>query len=503
MESLFEKLEGGDLRCVCCNHYCVIKPGMLGKCRVRGNVNGEPKFPTWGRYTIAIDPIEKKPLYHFLPGSNIFSYGTIGCNFSCQFCQNSSLSMWGLDIEDICQIKESDMGRLTKLTPEIVVKTAKERNCLSVASTYNEPTVTTEFSASVFKLCKENGLYTVYVTNGYESVECLNYLAPYLDAVNIDLKSFSEEFYNKVCGGHLRYVLDTIRRCYAMGIHTEVTTLVIPRNNDSDEELTKAAEFIASVSTDIPWHLSAYHDDYKFQGYGHTPLETLQRAAKIGYKAGLKYIYIGNVRSEDGRFTKCPKCNNVLIKRDWFDAKTLLKNGKCRCGQKIPGFFKDADNRPPKINNVPKELTGFVSEKEVVPQKCVLYATEGNTSKKIAHQIASKNMVPILNVKDVDVRSFHDQTVVFVLSTYGKGDPPQNAREFWKEFQSLKEINIRFAVFGCGDSAYEDTFCGFAKKVEKFLLSKSCTKTLETGFRDDSESTHTHIDKWVNSVSFK
>ena len=381
---LFNRLPNGDLQCLCCQHKCVIPPGKLGKCRVRGNVDGKPYSPLWGRYTVAIDPIEKKPLNHFLPGSTVYSYGTVGCNFNCQFCQNSSLSMWKLDIEDVKCIKQSDIGVLKQYTPEKMVQEAIKHGCLSIASTYNEPTISTEFSHEVFKLAKSKGLHTVYVTNGFESAETLNYLGPYLDAVNIDLKAFSEDFYVKVLGGHLDGVCKTIKRCFAMGIHTEVTTLVIPQANDSDKELTQIAEFLAGISKDIVWHISAYHDDYLFQGRGRTPLKTLERAKAIGEKAGLKYVYMGNVYSDDGGNTKCPKCGKTLITRGWHDAHITsnFMSGRCKCGEPIPGLFQNAVNLRPKLNSVPQDLLDEPTAMSIVSGEnpdVVVYASMNGT----------------------------------------------------------------------------------------------------------------------------
>ncbi|EAY03699.1 flavodoxin family protein [Trichomonas vaginalis G3] len=509
---LFKQLPDNYLQCLCCSHYCQIAPGKLGKCRIRGNNNGQPVLPTYGRYTVAIDPIEKKPLHHFLPGSSIYSYGTVGCNFSCQFCQNSSLSMWGLDIEDVGCIHESDIGRLKKLTPERVVSSAIKNSCQSIASTYNEPTVSSEFSHEVFKLAKEKGLYTVYVTNGYESVECLDYLAPYLDAVNIDLKSFNDKFYMKTCGGHLEPVCNTIRRCYAMGIHTEVTTLIIPKNNDSDEELTAAANFLASVGKDIPWHLSAYHDDYNFEGFGRTPLETLKRAAAIGKKAGLKYVYMGNVQAPEARVTRCPNCGHLLVDRIWFGTEVKMKGGKCeKCGEVVPGFFSDANNLKPKLTRVPDHLRNLSNSpvtakiESKLPQKFVIYATQGGTSQEYAEKIAMQFGVDAFNIADIDPNSLSSaDEIVFVLSTYGRGNPPQPATKFWETLKStdIDMKNVKFTVLGCGSSGYKKTFCGFAKSVFERMKELGAQELAPLCTRDelDDDETYPEVTKWIDAL---
>lgn len=510
-------MPNGDIQCLCCQHKCLIPPGKLGKCRVRANVDGKPVSPTWGQYTVAVDPVEKKPLYHFLPGSKVYSYGTVGCNFSCQFCQNSSLSMWKLDIEDVSQLDNTEGRRLSKYTPEQMVKEAMKTGCLSIASTYNEPTVSTEFSYEVFKLAKLKGLKTIYVTNGFESVETLNYLGPFLDAVNIDLKSYREDFYSRVLGGHLKGVCDTIRRCSAMGIHTEVTTLLIPDANDSNEEISDIANFLASIDKDIVWHVSAYHDDYKFVGRGRTPIQTLQRAVDIGRKAGLRYIYMGNVRTADGRNTKCPKCGATLINREWFDANpSHLVKGRCQCGQKIPGLFIDAANLRPKIDHVPKEL---IEEEQQLstevpqplpgefPQNFVVFASKGGTSKSFAEKIAQHlHYEVVLNFADISLEALQNaRNVVFVVSTYGRGMPPPNANDAWAkitEFQGQLP-NLHFAVLGCGSSSFSSTFAGFAKNLQEKLIELGADEVAPLCTRDENEEADDQkVEEWISGLSF-
>lgn len=536
---LFRSMPNGDIQCLCCQHQCVIPPGKLGRCRARGNIKGKPFSPIWGRYTVAVDPIEKKPLYHFLPGTKVYSYGTVGCNFHCQFCQNSSLSMWKLDIEDVKCIRSSDVGVLEKFTPEEMVECAIRSNCLSIASTYNEPTISTEFSHEVFKIAKSKGLFTVYVTNGFESVETLNYLGPYLDAVNIDLKSFSDDFYIKVLGGRLQGVCNTIKRCYEMGINTEVTTLVIPDANDSDKELTDIANFLSSISPNIVWHISAYHDDYLFKGRGVTPLKTLQRAADIGHKAGLKYVYMGNVSSPDAGITHCPKCGAKLIDRGWFSASISkdFQDGHCKCGEAIPGVFVSGKvsksprfvvNLKDKIDHVPEELTGYAATNAIANESnndandnedIILYATKGGTSKDFAELVSQtigfSNVIDIASlpsnfIDDVFVNSNGKRRrIVFVVPTYGRGMPPPSAKQFWESLSALDKskvnnLQLQFAVLGLGSSSFESTFVGFAKNLEAKLIEIGGVEICPLCTRDEmnDEEDDEKVKSWINQIKF-
>ncbi|KAH0793451.1 AmmeMemoRadiSam system radical SAM enzyme [Histomonas meleagridis] len=510
---LFKPLPNNEIQCLCCQKYCVIPPGKLGHCRARGNINGKPFSPVWGRYTVQIDPIEKKPLYHFLPGTKVYSYGTVGCNFSCQFCQNSSLSMWKLDIEDVKCLKQNDVGYLDYYTPEEMVSQAIKNGCKSIASTYNEPTISTEFSYQVFKLAKESGLHTVYVTNGFESVETLNYLGPYLDAVNIDLKSFREPFYQRICGAHLEGVCKTIQRCVAMGIHTEVTTLVIPGENDSDSELSDCANFIASIDKNIVWHLSAYHDDYNFHGRGVTPLNTLRRGAQIGRNAGIRFIYIGNVNAPEARLTKCPRCGKKLIDREWFSATVSMSNGRCECGEVIPGLFEDANNLPPKLQFVPENLLDIEDENEVNvnvsdnERGLVVYASKTGTSKDFAEKIAQKLSFEVMDMSQftVDILS-KLRFVVFCVSTYGRGAPPQSAKQFWNQLMSFNgELpNLKFAVFGCGSTSFPKTFVKFAEDLREKLLAMKCIEVIQIYKHDEmaEDEDENEVNGWIEKINF-
>lgn len=331
---LYKKLEDGRLDCYLCSHHCRIAENKFGICGVRQNLNGVLHSHVYGKpIATHIDPIEKKPLYHFLPGSVSFSIATFGCNFRCGFCQN-----W-----DISQSRMSDGQALEKegVAPEEIVKTAIENGCKSISYTYTEPTVFFEYALDIARLAKENGLYNNFVTNGFMSPQCLETIKPFLDAANVDLKFFSDVSYKKICGGRLQPVLDSIKLMRELGIWVEVTTLVIPGENDSPEELKNIAEFIAGVDKDTPWHISRFHPDYRFSEHSATPPETLENAAALGRQAGLKYIYLGNVWGA-GNNTHCPHCKKLLIRREAFSvSENNIKGGKCAfCKEKIAGLFQ-------------------------------------------------------------------------------------------------------------------------------------------------------------------
>ncbi len=297
---LYKKEKGSKVRCLACAHYCTISEGKTGICSVRKNINGKLYLLVYEKVAaMHIDPIEKKPLYHFLPGSYAFSIGTVGCNFKCDFCQNF----------DISQVKPSSVFSKTenskiaeeinyifgeKITAEQVISQAIKTGCKSIAYTYNEPAIFIEFVKKCAELAHKKGLKNILVTNGYFSEESFDYIKNYIDAANIDLKSFSEDFYKKFCGGNLKPVLENIKRFHKTGIHVEVTTLVIPGLNDSSAELWEIAKFIASIDENIPWHISRFFPMYKMTDKETTPRETLERAYKIGKKY-LKNVYLGNV----------------------------------------------------------------------------------------------------------------------------------------------------------------------------------------------------------------
>ncbi|KWX15443.1 Pyruvate-formate lyase-activating enzyme lateraltransfer candidate [Giardia duodenalis assemblage B] len=333
----------GSVQCTCCSHYCTIGEGKSGICGVRYNDHGELYLAVWGKPSaLHIDPMEKKPLYHYYPGEAILSIGTIGCNFSCKFCQNWSISMdrpGVKDIEDYCL--ERSEGRI--LTPDEIVRICKARHIRHIAATYNEPSIWFEYSYDIAQLASKEGISYVYVSNGFESQEQLDALVGVISAINIDLKTFRQETYRKIMGGSLEPVKNSIKFLYnTKKIIVEVTTLIVPDMNDSDEELQDIANFIASVGKDIPWHVSAFHPDYKMLDKKRTPTETLERALEFGKHAGLLYLYAGNVRDTSYMNTNCPQCGELLISRvTGFDGKVCnLRDGHCgKCGAPIYGKF--------------------------------------------------------------------------------------------------------------------------------------------------------------------
>ncbi|MFC1623974.1 AmmeMemoRadiSam system radical SAM enzyme [Candidatus Omnitrophota bacterium] len=326
---LYEKLDEGKVHCYLCNHHCKISPGKFGSCGARENLDGKLHTHAYGEVIAAhIDPIEKKPLYHFFPGSFSYSIATVGCNFKCPFCQNWQIS----------QVSKRDRNISgDKLPPEDIVKEAKKNNCKSISYTYTEPTIFFEYAYDIAKFAKKEGLYNNFVTNGYMTKDALQTIKPYLDACNVDLKSFNEDFYQKMCGGHLEPVLDSIKTMKELGIWVEITTLIVPGQNDSDSELKSIAEFIVSVGPEVPWHISRFHPDYKCLDSRPTSIEIMRMAEEIGKKAGLKYIYLGNVI--EGNNTYCYNCKNLLIERTVFDiTKYDIRDERCpKCNTNIEG----------------------------------------------------------------------------------------------------------------------------------------------------------------------
>jgi len=328
---LYEALEDNKVQCHLCAHECKIAPSKYGICGVRQNTDGTLQTLVYGKAIAAnVDPIEKKPLYHFLPGSQSYSIATAGCNFKCGFCQN-----W--NISQLSAKNGAIPGQ--ELLPEKVVSEAQKTGCASISYTYTEPTVFFEYAFDTAKLAKEAGLYNVFVTNGFMTRQALDTIKPYLNAANVDLKSFSDDYYRKYCKGRLEPVLESIKHMRELGIWVEVTTLVIPGENDSDAELNDIAGFIAQVDVDIPWHISRFHPDYKFSDHGATPVDTLTHAKQIGIARGLRYVYLGNVASDSD--TYCYSCGNTLIKRAYFSGKSSgMKNGRCAsCGSTIAGVW--------------------------------------------------------------------------------------------------------------------------------------------------------------------
>ncbi len=327
---LYEKLDGGKVKCFLCPQYCSISPGKRGICAVRENRDGTLYTLVYGKVAAKhVDPIEKKPLFHFYPGSRSYSIATVGCNFRCMHCQNYQISQYPRHYPDI---PGEDM------TPEQVVREAELAGCQSISYTYTEPTIFLEFVYDCARLARERGISNVFVSNGYTSPDAARLIAPYLDADNIDLKG-DDAFYKKIVGAKLQPVLDTIRLMKELGVWIEITTLIIPDYNDSDEFLTWAAEFIKSVDAAIPWHVSQFYPTYELLDKPRTPLSTLRKAKEIGLKAGLKYVYEGNVPGEGGENTYCPSCKQLLIQRFGFALTAVAMNdSKCpECGTRVDG----------------------------------------------------------------------------------------------------------------------------------------------------------------------
>lgn len=331
-EALFyEKIGEGKVRCFLCAHHCTILPGKRGICAVRENIDGTLYSLVYGKVIARhIDPIEKKPLFHFYPGSRSYSIATVGCNFRCLHCQNYDISQYPKVYPDI---PGEDM------TPEEVVKEAEQTGCKSISYTYTEPTIFFEFAYDCARLAHERGIKNVFVSNGYTSPEATKAIAPYLDGNNIDLKG-DDNFYKKVAGARLQPVLDTIRLMKELGVWVEVTTLIIPTYNDSEEFLRWVAEFIRSVDPSMPWHVTQFYPTYKLTDQPRTPISTLRRAREIGLKAGLKYVYEGNVPGEGGENTYCPVCGELLIERFGFSLTSVkIKDSRCpKCGTTIEGI---------------------------------------------------------------------------------------------------------------------------------------------------------------------
>lgn len=327
-----EKLPNQKVRCRLCPHLCVIPPDGVGSCRTRTNDHGELYTLIYGSVTsMAIDPIEKKPLYHFLPGSDTFSIGTAGCNLSCRHCQNWTISQARID-----EVEHQDM------TPERVVELAKKYKCPSIAYTYSEPSIWFEFVHDVAKLAHKEGIYNVYVTNGYMNLEAWEEIRPYLDAANVDVKAFTDDFYRKVClAPGLEPVLRSCEWMVEKGVHLETTYLIIPKENDDPEEIRKFCRWeVEKLGPDVPTHFSRFYPLYKMTDREQTPVKTLELALKTAKEEGLHYVYVGNVQGHKGDNTHCPKCGELLVERYGFDILQYeLKDHKCpKCGTEIKIF---------------------------------------------------------------------------------------------------------------------------------------------------------------------
>jgi pyruvate formate lyase activating enzyme len=321
------------IRCTLCPRYCNIGLGQTGFCFIRKNLDGQLVTTGYGHPTgFAIDPIEKKPLNHFLPGTSILSFGTAGCNLGCRFCQNWSMSKARLD----------DLNSLT-VSPQGVVDLAKKHHVPSIAYTYNDPTIFGEYVIDISELAREHGIKSVMVTAGYIDVNARKDVYRYIDAANVDLKAFSERFYHKITYSHLADVLDTLIWIKnETDVWLEITTLLIPDENDSTEELKNMCDWVLeNLGDSVPLHFSAFHPDFKMMDKIKTPPETLRRARKIALSAGIKYCYLGNIAESEAQTTYCPSCKTQLIERDWHTVRTnQMSDGCCpKCGIRIDGYF--------------------------------------------------------------------------------------------------------------------------------------------------------------------
>jgi len=332
-EARYYQKKNNYVQCSLCPRNCVIKNNEVGNCGVRKNIKGKLYSLVYGKaVSVAVDPIEKKPLFHFMPSSKILSWGTAGCNLHCKHCQNWTTS----------QAKPEDYpGR--ELMPADLIKTAIDNNCHSISATYNEPTVFYEYMYDTFKLAKKKNLKTVAVTNGFINEKPLRDLLPYLDAVNVDLKSFNDKFYRDISGGFLKPILDTLKIINKSKTWLEVTNLIIPTLNDNIKDIKKMCEWIKkNLGAEVPLHFSAFYPCYKLDYLPPTSESILIKANNIAKKVGLKYVYMGNVRTQDGETTFCPKCKKALIKRKgFFVTENNVEKSKCKfCKEKIDGVFK-------------------------------------------------------------------------------------------------------------------------------------------------------------------
>jgi pyruvate formate lyase activating enzyme len=330
---LYTKLPNNWVTCFACGHRCKIPPSKDGICRIRFNRDGRLYVPYGYVSSIALDPIEKKPFFHAYPGSTALSFGMLGCDYHCSFCQNWVTSQALRDPHAISSVEE--------IKAEDIVRIALRQKAPVITSTYNEPLITSEWAIEVFKLAKKAGLATSYVSNGNGTTEVLDYIQPWVDLYKVDLKGFRQKAYQQM-GGVLQNVLDTIKSLYERKKWIEVVTLVVPGMNDSNEELTDIARYIVSVSADIPWHVTAYHEDYKMSTEEPvTPIDTLIRGAEIGYKEGLHFVYTGNRPGQTRNYenTYCYSCGELLIEREGFRViRNKISNSSCfKCGLAMPG----------------------------------------------------------------------------------------------------------------------------------------------------------------------
>ena len=332
---LYTREQANTVSCMLCSHHCRIKEGRRGICGVRENRDGRLYSLVYGRLAAEnIDPIEKKPLFHFLPASHSYSIATVGCNFFCRHCQNYRIS----------QYPHMNQGEIAgnPRTPEQVVDAAQQSGCRSISYTYVEPTIFYEFARDCMVLAHERGIANVFVSNGYMTPECARELAPLLDGINIDIKAFTEDFYRTICKAHLQPVLDSVQLMKELGVWVETTTLLIPGLNDAEEELRGIASFIHAIDPAIPWHVTAFRPAYKLTDRGPTPVSSLRLGRQIGQQQGLRFVYEGNIPGEGGENTYCPSCGTELVSRFGFSIRSNnIKNGTCSaCGEQIEGVWQ-------------------------------------------------------------------------------------------------------------------------------------------------------------------
>ena len=332
---LYDKLDDKSVKCNVCNHFCVIKDGKRGICKVRENKGGRLMSLVYPKIIAnSIDPIEKKPLFHLKPGSYSYSIATVGCNFQCSFCQNSNIAQ--MPAQNKGMIQGSD------ILPETIVKEAVKSGCKSISYTYTEPTIFCELALETAMFAREQGLLNIFVTNGFMSTQLLEMFAPYLDAANVDLKAFNNKFYQNYCGARIEPVKENIKKMIDLGILVEITTLLIPGLNDDPDDIKDMAKFIANdVRIETPWHISRFHPCYNMTDRSVTPVADLERVYKAGKAAGLKYVYIGNVPGQLSENTYCHSCGELLIERYAYNIKNNMEEkGKCpECGTIAFGIY--------------------------------------------------------------------------------------------------------------------------------------------------------------------
>ena len=330
---LYEKKENNRVRCFLCNHKCLIKEGAVGICGVRENQGGTLTSLVYGKVIARhVDPIEKKPLFHFLPSTHSYSIATVGCNFRCLFCQNADISQMPADQKQV-------WGE--EMPPPMIVEDALANRAATISYTYTEPTIFYELAADTARLAVSKGIRNIFVTNGYMTEECLKDIHPHLHGANVDLKSYTDKFYKEQCGAKLEPVLNSISTMIKMGVWLEVTTLLIPGLNDSREELKNLAKFLADLDPNIPWHISRFHPTYRLTSVHPTPAQSIHMARDIGYEMGLKYVYAGNLPGDEGEKTFCHGCGGLLIDRTgFFVRKNLIRDNRCpQCDAEIPGVW--------------------------------------------------------------------------------------------------------------------------------------------------------------------